>query len=75
MIVINKNYLDSFYKTKGEYMYKVLNGIYLAFDEDSLEYKGIEYFYLPFDCKSYEIACDNALNLLISKGICEVVYD
>ena len=72
MIVINNAYLDRFYKTKSEYLYMVNRGIYLGFDKDTLEYKGLELFYIPFDYKSYEKDALNTLNLLISKGICEI---
>ena len=73
MIVINKAYLELFYKSKNEYMYKVANGIYLAFKSSNLEYIGVEYFYLPFDYKSYQKDCDATLERLINKGICEII--
>jgi hypothetical protein len=47
----------------------VSRGIYLAFDIDSLEYKGIEMFYFPNDIKLIEKECDTKLNELISKDI------
>lgn len=75
MIVINTAYLDRFYKTKSEYLYMVNKGIYLGFDKDTLEYKGIELFYLPFDYASYEKDALNTLNRLISKGLCEIKYE
>lgn len=42
MIQINTNHLHRFKKNRIEYLYMVSRGIYLAFDIDSLEYKGIE---------------------------------
>ena len=38
---INKLYLDMFKKSKLGYIYLVKKGIYLIFDEKTLEYKGI----------------------------------
>ena len=73
MIIINRGYLNRFYKTKTSYLYMVNRGIYLSFNIDTLEYTGIELFYLPFDYKSYQKDCDYTLNQLISKGICEVI--
>lgn len=73
MIVINRGYLDLFYKTKTSYLYMVNRGIYLSFDINTLEYKDIETFYIPFDYVSYQKDCDYTLNRLISKGICEII--
>lgn len=73
MIIINKNYLHLFKKLKREYIYPVKNGIYLAFDIDTLEYLGIEMFYsAPF---STQTICDDKLKLLLSLDVLEKRYD
>lgn len=68
MILINTNHIDKFKKFNREYMYMVSRGIYLAFDLETLEYIGIEMFYLA-DPKKYNPLVDNKLNELISKDI------
>ena len=70
MIYINKAYLDRFKKLHNEYIYPVSKGIYLAFDLD-LNYIGIELFYLPYNQREVDKACDSILNELLSKGILE----
>ena len=73
LIIINKNYLYLFKKLKREYIYPVKQGIYLAFDIDTLEYLGIEMFYLaPITIQD---VCDNKLNRLLSLGVLEKRYD
>ena len=73
MIVINKNYLHLFKKLKREYIYPVKQGIYLAFDIDTLEYLGVEMFYLaPIIIQD---VCDNKLRQLLSLGVLEKRYD
>lgn len=47
----------------------VSRGIYLAFDINTLEYIGIELFYLPQNQKVVDKLCDKKLNELISKDI------
>lgn len=69
MIQINTNYINRFKKTRCEYLYMVSKGIYLAFDIESLEYIGIEMFYLPKNQRLVDKECDNKLNELISKDI------
>lgn len=69
MIQINNTQLHRFKKTHCEYLYMVSKGIYLAFDIESLEYIGIEMFYLPHDPNIIDKQCDNKLNELISKDI------
>lgn len=69
MIQINKNHINRFKKIRCEYLYMVSKGIYLAFDIESLEYIGIEMFYLPHNQKIVDKLCDNKLNDLISKDI------
>jgi hypothetical protein len=73
MIKINPNQLHRFKKTRCEYWYMVSKGIYLAFDIDSLEYIGIELFYLPHDPKLIDKVCNDKLNDLISKDILIVI--
>lgn len=72
LIIINKNYLNLFKKLKREYIYPVKQGIYLAFDIDTLEYLGVEMFYLASN--SVYIVCDNKLEQLLSLGIIEKRY-
>ena len=73
MIIANKNYLHLFKKLKKEYIYPVQNGIYLAFDRDTLEYLGVEMFYsAPITIQD---VCDNKLNQLLSLGVLEKRYD
>lgn len=69
MIQINTNYINRFKKTHCEYLYMVSRGIYLAFDINTLEYIGIELFYLPKNPKIIDKECDTKLNELISKDI------
>lgn len=71
MIIINKNYLDRFIKSRIEYLYPVNKGVYLAFDKKSLEYIGLEMFILYSN--NIEKEKDNKLNELLSKGILEVI--
>lgn len=73
MIQINTNYINRFKKTRCEYLYMVSKGIYLAFDIESLEYIGIEMFYLPSNPKLIDKVCDIKLNDLISKDILMVI--
>ena len=75
MIIIKREYLDKFYKSGKDYLYPVSKGIYLCFDGDTLAYKDVIYYYLPFDYKSYQKDSDDLLNRLITKGILEVLYD
>lgn len=70
MIIANKNHLNLFKKLKREYIYPVQNGIYLAFDIDTLEYIGVEMFYLASN-KVYKI-CDDKLKQLLSLDILEL---
>ena len=70
MIVINKNHLSLFKKLKREYLYYVQNGIFLAFDSDTLEYIGIEMFYLAPE-KIINV-CDEKVKQLLSLDILEI---
>lgn len=73
MIKINNTQLHRFKKTHCEYLYMVARGIYLAFDIKSLEYIGIEMFYLPKNQRVVDKVCDTKLNELISKDILMVI--
>lgn len=71
MIIINKNHLNLFKKLKREYLYFVQNGVYLAFDIDTLEYIGNELFYLaPREIFSI---CDEKIKQLLALDILEIV--
>lgn len=70
MIVINKNYLNLFKKLKREYIYPVKQGIYLAFDIDTLEYLGVEMFYSASDKVLSE--CDEKVKQLLALDILEL---
>ena len=69
MIQINNTQLHRFKKNRIEYLYMVSKGIYLAFDINTLEYIGIEMFYLPKNQRLVDKVCDTKLNELISKDI------
>lgn len=69
MIQINTNHLHRFKKNRIEYLYMVSRGIYLAFDINTLEYIGIEMFYLPKNQRLIDKVCEIKLNELISKDI------
>ena len=47
MIKINQIYLNRFKSYNNKYLYPIYKGIYLSFDKSSLEYIGIEEFYIP----------------------------
>ena len=66
---INKSYLHLFKKVRSEYLYKVVNGIYLAFDIKSLEYIGLEMYYLPKDIEYIENKAHKLLNILMYNEI------
>lgn len=72
MIKINNAYLDQFISAHHEYLYPISKGIYLAFDKKSLEFIGIEEFYLA-DPKKYNPLADDKLNFLIARNILEVL--
>ncbi len=72
MIRINKNYIDKFYKNRLEYLYPLSKGLYLAFDSETLEYIGIEEFYLADPKKVNKMESD-LLELLVSRDILEVI--
>lgn len=70
LILINKNHLNLFKKLKREYIYYVQNGIFLAFDIDTLEYVGVEMFYLVSDKVLSE--CDEKVKQLLALDILEL---
>jgi hypothetical protein len=70
LIIINKNHLNLFKRLHKEYIYPVSKGIYLAFDIDTLEYLGVEMFYLASN-KVYELA-DEKLKQLVALDILEL---
>ena len=69
---INKSYLHLFKRGYNEYLYKVSNGVYLAFDKNTLDYIGIELFYLPKDIEYINKKADRLLDILIYD---EIVVD
>ena len=70
MILINRNCLSLFKKLKREYIYYVQNGVFLAFDIDTLEYIGVETFYSASN-KVYSI-CDEKVKQLLALDILEL---
>lgn len=75
MIQIAKNNLDRFKRNNCEYLYYVSRGVFLAFDLDTLEFIGIELYFLPADYKIIDKKCDKKLKELLSKGILELSYN
>ena len=59
---INKIYLDRFKKYKFGYMFMVKRGVFLLFDLDTLEYKGLFTVYNYKDDKDL----DETINKLIA---------
>lgn len=74
MIRINPVYLDLFKLFYGCYCYMVSPGLFLSFDKETLEYKSNLTLYDPYTTTKIDIACNNKIENLISKGILEV-YD
>lgn len=71
MIRINQNQINRFKLTHCEYLYYVSRGCFLAFDKDSLEYIGIELFYLPSDYNLVSKKCEDKIQYLLSRDILE----
>ena len=71
MIRINYSYLDRFKKTKGYYTYTVINGVYLIFDENTLDYVGVDVVFTPNNYNRLNYKCEEKLVDLISKGLVE----
>lgn len=65
---INKIYLDKFKKFNYGYMYMVKKGVFLLFDLDTLEYKGLFTVYNYKDDKDL----DETINKLIALDYLEV---
>ena len=65
---INKIYLERFKKYKFGYMFMVKRGVFLLFDLDSLEYKGLFTVYNYKDDKDL----DETINKLIALDFLEV---
>ena len=72
MIRINKDYTHLFKFFGNAYNYNIKPGIWLSFDKDTLEYIGIEMFYLA-SFKEINVLGESKINDLISKGILEVI--
>ena len=72
MIVVNNQYLHLFIKARKQLLYPIHKGLYLSFNSESLEYEGIEMFYLPWDKYLPEREADKMINQLIAKSILEV---
>ena len=65
---INKIYLERFKKYKFGYMFMVKRGVFLLFDLDTLEYKGLFTVYNYKDDKDL----DETINKLIALDFLEV---
>lgn len=74
MIRINQTQINRFKRNHCEYLYYVSRGVFLAFDLNTLEYIGIELYYLPQDYNKTSFICEEKIRELISKDILEV-YD
>ena len=70
MIKISQQYIHRFKRWPHLYVYPITKGIYLAFDDKTLEYLGIEMFYLPRN-NNYQTQADDLLNNLLSNGLLE----
>lgn len=65
---INKIYLNRFKRFSYGYMFMVKRGVFLLFDKDTLEYKGI---FTMFNYKE-DKDLDNTINRLIALDYLEV---
>ena len=65
---INKIYLEKFKKFSYGYMFMVKRGVFLLFDKDTLEYKGI-FNIIPYK-ENPEL--DELINKLVALGYLEV---
>ena len=65
---INKVYLEKFKKYSYGYMFMVKRGVFLLFDKDTLEYKGIFTMYNYKEDKEL----DDTINRLIALDYLEV---
>lgn len=60
---INRIYLDRFKKFKYGYMYMVKRGVFLLFDSDTLEYKGLFTLYPYIEDRDYLDTVDKLVSL------------
>ena len=60
---INKIYIDRFKKFKYGYMYMVKKGVFLLFDLDTLEYKGLFTLFPYIEDKDYICTVDKLISL------------
>ena len=65
---INKIHLDKFKKTNYDYIFMIKRGVFLLFDKDTLEYKGILTKFPYKENKEYE----DIINRLIALDYLEV---
>lgn len=65
---INKIYVDRFKKVSYGYLFMIKRGVFLLFDKDTLEYKGILNMYPYKENKEYE----DTINRLIALDYLEV---
>lgn len=65
---INKIYIDRFKKVSYGYLFMIKRGVFLLFDKDTLEYKGILNMYPYKENKEYE----DTINRLIALDYLEV---
>lgn len=72
MIRINKQYIDRFKYFGNSYNYNLAPGLWLIFDKNTLEYIGIDMFYLA-DYKKVEPEADKLINSLLAKDILEII--
>lgn len=65
---INKIYVDKFKRVSYGYLFMIKRGVFLLFDKDTLEYKGILNMYPYKENKEYE----DTINRLIALDYLEV---
>ena len=65
---INRIYVDRFKKVSYGYLFMIKRGVFLLFDKDTLEYKGILNMYPYKENKEYE----DTINRLIALDYLEV---
>lgn len=73
MIRINRLYIDRFKYFGNSYNFQVMNGVWLSFDKNTLEYVGYElfghFYHLDFISKE----CNTKINELLAKDLLEVI--
>lgn len=65
---INKIHLDKFRKTKYDYYFMIKRGVFIVFDNETLEYKGILTKYPYKEDKEFE----SVINRLIALDYLEI---